>query len=267
MVKNSIKAITYTLFLLFLMLSFTVHAEESWIKKTKINYKATYASKYMWRGIDLQDDAPAFQSELFCDFGETGFYAGAFYSIAVNSRQRWREWDEIDVYFGYYNVVCPDKKYSLEYDIGFTHYYFPQQVRDVDTQDIALALKLPNIVPLGGSNLIPRLKIYYGWSPFSNEDSGLWVGIAAMYDFTIPPSILSRQNQKLSLKVETYHNDGAQSFEVNPGWSHIMTSIGTTFDWKGFQYTPEISYQWSLEDTVDKENELWFTITIGRDIR
>lgn len=242
-------------------------AQDTWLDKTSVLYKATYASKYMWRGLDLQDDDPAFQSDLFIDIGSTGLYAGAFYSAATSDRDRWRIWDEIDAYLGYYSTLWQDKRYSIDYDAGFTHYYFFQQGREADTQEVALVLKMPKVAPLFDSFLVPRLKLHYGWSPFSDADSGFWVGVAGLYEHALPSAIRFQDNQTLSWKIESYHNDGAQGFEVHPGWSHILTGLATTVEWKGIGFTPEVYYQWSLEDTVDYENETWFMMTISRNIR
>lgn len=251
-----------------LMGMMNAQADETLWQKTTATYKATWASKYMWRGLDLQDDEPAIQSDLFVDIGATGFYAGAFYSAAADARDKWRSWDEVDGYLGYYSTVWAEKKYVVEYDFGFTHYYFfNKENRDADTQDVALILKMPKAFPLGSSFFVPRLKLCYGWSPFADVDSGLWIGVTGLYDYPLPRALGLQEGQKLSFKVESYHNDGGQSYNLTPGWGHVLAGCATTMTYKGIRFTPETYYQWSLEKTVDYEDEWWFLLSLGLDLK
>ena len=63
--------------------------------------------------------------------------------------------------------------------------------------------------------------------------------------------------------METFHNDGGQGFQVDSGWSHLATGLSTTFEYKGIGFTPEINYQSSWEDTVNDEDEFWFTFGVS----
>jgi len=79
----------------------------------------------------------------------------------------------------------------------------------------------------------------------------------------MPAALPDQKKQSLKIYVETYHNDGAQGLNVDPGWSHLATGMSTTFKILGFDFTPAINYQWTWEDTVNEENEFWFMFGIS----
>ena len=246
----------------------SVHAEGSWLQKSSINLKATYASKYMWRGYDVQNNVPAFQSDLSFNISDTGLYAGLWYSAALYSRPEWGEWDEVDGYIGYAQSMFSDKRYSLEYDAAFTHYYFFRIPRINDTEDVMLSLKLPNALPLFGSYLVPRIKTYYSWYPHVESIHGIWFAVAALYDFPLPSFLNARGDRKLSWILESYHRELHYPHQlVDKGWNNIMTGFSTAVKWNGYTFEPGINYQWSIEDTVDNENEFWVMFSVSRDIR
>ncbi|MFA6471561.1 MAG: TorF family putative porin [Candidatus Latescibacterota bacterium] len=261
------KLLMCALMLILLPAVSLVHAEESWVQKSSINLKATYASKYMWRGYDVQNDVPAFQSDLSFNVSDTGLYAGLWYSAALYSRQEWGDWDEIDGYVGYSQSLFSDKKYSLEYDAAFTHYYFFRIARANDTKDVMLSLKLPNALPFFGSYLVPRVKGYYAWNPHFESLYGFWIAVAAMYDFPLPSLINAKGDRKLSWILESYHCDCDKKYAKAAGWYNVMTGFSTTVEWNGFTCEPGMNYQWSLKHDINPENEFWFMLSVSRDIR
>ena len=237
-------------------------ADDNWAGKLSLEAEIEYAQKYMWRGFDLQEDDPALQPSLTLYFGDTGFYAGIWGNIAFD--EEWHEWDEIDYYGGYYHSLCKDSWYAVDWDISYAYYYFPRYPGDVDTYTIALELEFPKLITLLNiSGLVPYGAVYYGDSVEGESNDGLWIKLGVKYDLPIPPILTWQKEQALSIYMETFHNDGAQTAMVNPGWSHLATGISTTFKWHGFGFTPGINYQWSREETVNNENDFWYTLKLS----
>ena len=119
------------------------------------------------------------------------------------------------------------------------------------------------ITLLNLSGLVPYGALYYGDSAQGESNDGLWIKLGVKYDLPIPPILTWQKEQALSIYMETFHNDGAQWAMVEPGWSHLAAGISTTFEWHRFGFTPGINYQWSREETVNNENDFWYTIKLS----
>jgi len=147
-----IKKIIFVAIVSILYLPPATYAEKSWIENLSVDAKIDYVQKYMCRGFDLQNGDPAIQPSFTLDMGSTGFYSGMWASYALDAE--WHEWNEIDFYVGYYDSLWEKDWYAIDIDITYIYYYFPRQDRDEDSHDIALALKLLNVIPpIGPSNL------------------------------------------------------------------------------------------------------------------
>ena len=57
------------------------------------------------------------------------------------------------------------------------------------------------------------------------------------------------------------YTDGA--FGTKPSWSHSTLGVSTTFEWKGIYLTPALYYQFSFEDSVNPEDDLYMTVSVG----
>lgn len=261
-VLKIIKKVIFSFILSIFYLNPTTYAADSWIQNLPVDAKIDYVQKYMWRGFDALNGDPAIQPSFTLDFGRTGYYVGIWGSFALD--EKWRKWDELDFYAGYYNSLWKKDWYALDIDISYTYVCYPRQDRNQDTHEIALALKFPNVIPpIGPSNLVPYSTFYYGRSVTGNADDGLWIKLGTYYELPVPAVLPWQEKQTLTTYVETFHNDGAQAAKVDPGWSHLVTGITSTFRWRGIGFTPGIHYQWSWEDTVNKKNEFWFTFSVS----
>lgn len=256
------RKIVFFTILCYFWLTPAIYAGEAWTQKLSLDLKMDYVGKYMWRGFDLLDNDPAIQANLNLSFGSTGFYMGTWGNYALDAE--WRKWDEIDFYAGYNHSFWEKDWNAVDMDITYTYFYFPRQIRYIDTHEIAVALKYPRIIPpLGSSHLAPYTTLYHGRSVLGDPKEGLWIKLGLGWDIPIPAALPDQKKQSLNIYVETFHNDGAQGLNVHPGWSHLATGMSTILQVLGFDFTPAINYQWSWEDTVNKENEFWFTVGIS----
>jgi len=221
-----------------------------------------YVSKYMWRGFDVLHGTPAVQPSLTLYPGRTGYYLCIWSSIAL--QEKWRDWDELDFSVGYYDSLWEKDGYALDMDICYTYFYFPRLARDQDTHEIALTLKLPNVIPpLGPTHWVPYSAFYYGRSVRGAPQAGLWIKLGTSVELPVPAVLPWQEKQNLTIYAETFYNDGGQAAHVHPGWSHLATGINTTFKWQGLNFTPGIHYQWSWEETVNEKNEFWYTLSVA----
>lgn len=238
-------------------------ADEGGLKKLSISTKITYASRYMWRGMDLQNGDPAIQPQIFFDLAGTGPYLGIWGNYALDAQ--WHKWDEVDFYAGYYLTLWERKPYALDLDVSYTYYYFPMQKRIEDSHEVAMALKLSEVIPqTGRTKIVPYSTFYYSWSPKGNEYDTFWVKLGSECRVTVEALIPQQKEQTLIFYAETFHNDGYKTLEVTPGWSHIATGFKTTFQRHGIGFTPGLNYQRTFNDTVNKNRGVvWYTLQMS----
>jgi len=227
-----------------------------------LDTKVSYVSKYMWRGFDVLDGDPAVQPEMTLGFGDTGIYMGVWASYALRSRSEWEIWDEWDYYAGYSFGLLKGTSIELGIDMNYTYFHYPEQNKYVDSQEVALAFKMPALLAVEETKFIPYGGIYRSFEAHHSDlqQRAWWVKLGMEVKTLLPV----RKDQELTMYAETFHNDGAATMETDSGFSHIATGAKTSFDIAGFSLTPGINYQWTLEETVNPENEFWFTISIGR---
>ena len=243
--------------------------EEGFWKKTSIDLKLAYASKYLWRGYDLWNDGPALQPDLYLGLGGTGIYAGIWSSYSIKSGctdpfgDKCSDWNEHDYYFGYYNSLWNDSRFKTDYDVSYTFYSF-FKLHGVDTQEIALALTHPNLLPeIGGSRPALYWTFYYGWPVHDGIDS-LWLKLGLKHEF----AVWGQQN--LKTLIESVWDDGAAGFQTGEGWSHVKVGAATKFEWGALGLEPALYYQWKTKDHVPSalcENEFWFMVSLSWNIK
>lgn len=263
MSQNMIKVLCVTVFALaaICLLPNAVFPSESDDNKVLISAKITFTQKYMSRGIDFQDDDPAIQPEVVLDFGSSGAYLGVWCNYALDAE--WHKWDEIDIFTGYYFSVWEGRPSELKVDLFYTYFYFPRQDKgDENSHEVALAFRLPNLFHLTEKTcLVPYTTFYYYWSPKGFNTFWNKLGI----DCAIPVHALLpwQKEQFLNVYLETFYNDGYKPLETKAGFSHIAVGVHTTFEWHGINMTPNFNYQWTLEDTINRENEFWYTFALS----
>jgi len=240
-----------SLFIVFFSNSFV---KADMFSESSLDISANYVQKYMWRGFDLlPDDDSAIQPDFYFNIGNTGLYVGIWGSYALDSK--WDIWDEWDFYGGYNLTVMEQTEYELNIDVGYTYFHFPNQNKDIDSQQLSLAFKLTNLLEMFSNNLDPYLTIYYGFAAHSYKDDSkqdaLWVKLGVAYDFSV-------KGQNINSYLETFYNDGAGTFDVESGISHIALGMDTVFKVASINIQPKINYQWTIEDSVNDEDEFWF---------
>ena len=225
-----------------------------------VDAKVSYVSKYMWRGFDLLKGDPAIQPEMTLNLGESGFYLGVWTSFGTE--HEWSIWDEWDYYGGYATSFFKGQPFELGVDTSYTYFHYPNLNKYTDSQEVAMAFKLPSLLAIDKTKLIPYWSVYRSFEAHKNpvNQRGWWVKLGMEADQPIE----FQKDQILTLYTETFWNDGAGSMNADKGFSHLAMGAKTSFDIYGFSLTPGLNYQWSWEDTVDRENEFWYTLSLGK---
>ena len=87
------------------------------------------------------------------------------------------------------------------------------------------------------------------------------------YAFTVPALLASMDDQAIKLHSELVYNTGVSPFgnEVKSGFSDAVVGASTDFAFgadRNIVLTPSIYYQFSLEETVDPDDEFWGGISL-----
>ncbi|MDH5478315.1 MAG: hypothetical protein OEY50_08290 [Nitrospinota bacterium] len=237
--------------------------EEAAAGSISFSAKATYASKYVWRGYDVWNNNPAFMPDISLDMD--GYYAGIWsaYSIEDGCVDPFGDvcstWDEHDFYVGAYGALWDGSRGATEYDISYTYFQF-YRLRDVDNHEALVTLAHPSL--LGGLFETPPVfywGVAYGQPVSGAAPSSLWLKAGLKYSLELPAS-------KAQMLVETFWDDGAGSFEAPVGFSHVRVGGHLEFTAGGFTFKPSAYYIHALKQTDPEtllESEYWYEILIG----
>jgi len=227
----------------------------------------TFQSKYIWRGFDVfPNNDPAAQLTANLDFFGTGFGMNVVGHRAIGSGHENDERWDYNFYYG--NVLLAEDVMQTNFRIGFVHYNYPQLYHKVrDLQEIHAILSMPNVTGVNG--LVPSyacIAMYpanSGSTGVGNNAAGfLHMGMLD-YTFAVPGVTPDVPEQVFKFHSELVYNDGVSPYNTNvdQDWSHAVVGISTDVDLGyGFSITPGVFYQYTMEKTVNTEDETWFTL-------
>ncbi|MFH1743194.1 MAG: hypothetical protein ABIH23_29665 [bacterium] len=243
------------------MLTVCVSAQDGEEKRLGVDLDATYVSQYMWRGYDILDGDPAFQPSVNFDLFQTGFSLNVWGSFGLSSGSE--DYDELDYTLAWGRTFFEDAAYAIDFSANYIYYDYPNvDSENADVQEIGVGISLPNLAPVGPGYLVPSYYAGYDWSAYSGGPEEGWFHIFGLgYDLPIPALLPDQEEQALSFTADLTYNDGA--FDSDPCWSHTTAGLATNFEWKGFTLTPSVNYQWSLDDSVNDEDEFWAGISLA----
>ena len=221
-------------------------------------------SKYLWRGYDVFDDHAAWQP--YAEAGWRGFYVGVWGSFSMS--RGFENLDELDYYIGYGRTFMEGERWQIDGSATYTYYDFPNSDSDTgpdgvgDVQEIGVSLSLPRLLPVGDIFIVPSYSAYYDWSGKQGGDdidNGWFHTFALSTGLPIDSLPLTQEGQTLDVSWDLTYNDGV--FGSESDWSHTTLTVGTSYSWEWVSVGPSVAYQWSLEDTVDHEDEWLFGLS------
>lgn len=235
--------------------------ERDWLQ---VDLSLKYAQKYISLGRDYNEGDATVHPEVYAGLGDTGLYLGVWGALGAESRNYWAEWDEYDFYLGYADTLFPGKRYALEYGLAYTFLYFPRiksSLGDQDYHEGVLSARFPELFPkAGNAGLTPYAKLYTDRAVTRAHRDTV---DQTVFNLGLDYAFSRRAGEDYAWYVETYYNDGGRE-GTDPGWSHLATGLRASFEWQGFKLSPTLNYQWSWEDTVNSENDFWFTFQVSR---
>jgi hypothetical protein len=237
----------------------------------------SWDSQYVWRGFDLSYGNSVVHAFTNLNLFDTGFGVSAVghqgISEALGDLQRW----DGTVY--YQNGLFAGESYATNFRLGFVYYYYPKANFGL-TEDLMegnAILAWPNLLPIKG--LQPSYVFAYmrpgrsnPWKhvanpAFDNNATGMFHIAMLDYAFTVPTLLPWMDEQMIKLHSEVVYNSGVSPFgrEVNSGFSDAVVGASTDFTFganNNIVLTPAVYYQFSLEETVNPDNEFWGGISL-----
>lgn len=227
-----------------------------------------WASKYIWRGLDLGDNKAAFQPSVNFDLWGTGFSTkvwGSWLGSETNGAEGALQTELLNYSLTYAISLMKGDAMQTDYALTYTYFdYYTTSSEDNDFQDIAATISMPKLCPAG---FVPRYTAAYSWSGRpgptpgaltgrSNNAAGFVHVVGLDYNFQIC-------EQAMTLSADAVYNDGTYGDNVDHDWSHIVWGLSTSFKcpMTGAKLTPGVYYQTSMEDTVNPNDELWTTLS------
>jgi len=228
---------------------------------------ATYVTKYIWRGFDVLDDKAAFQPSA--NMAYEGINLNVWSSFAGASKNDGShstvDATEMDYTVSYKNVIEADNL-TTNYTVGWRYYdYIKLNSEASDMQEGFIELAWPDLI---GNGFTPRYAYYHMWAARSskgaqgfNEGPIHDLGLDYLWVCDCIPEL------PLKFSADAIYNDGtgtsidnkANAHQADHDWSHILWGVSTNFrcPLTNAKVTPALYYQTSMDDSVNKNDELF----------
>lgn len=220
-----------------------------------VDLDATYVSKYIWRGYDLYNDRGAFQPSVNADLFGTGFSANIWSSIPVGSGNE--DLTELDYTLTYAFRMFDDKVYALDIFVNYIYFDYINLNHMADCHELGVGAAMPNLIRVGEIALIPSYYMGKLWPNSSGVDNvaGGFHVLGLSFDLPVSNPVAASDTLILSFAADITYNDGALAADHD--WSHSTLGVSTSISFGPATLTPFVNYQISMDDSVNRENELW----------
>jgi hypothetical protein len=233
-----------------------------------------WASKFIWRGMDMGDNKAAFQPSINFDLWGSGFstkVTGHWLGADTNGAESALPTEALLYSLTYANSLQKGDAAQVDYALTYTYWDFYATGSDVaDFQDLALSLALPKV--FGESGFVPKYTLAYSWSGRPGPTHGALGGspdsAAGFVHIVGLDYNVKLCDLPVTFSAEAVYNDGTYGArdgagEVDHDWSHIVWGASTSFKCPvtGAKVTPGIYYQTSMDDSVNQNDELWTTLS------
>lgn len=256
-----------------------------------VTLDATWVSKYLYRGFDLLDDKAAFQPSVDVDLFGSGFSINvwASYPTAAGDMDKKGtttapagvsrvDATEFNYTLAYDTVICEGEDWATAIRIqGVYRDFIDQPDQAGDDIEVGARFAWPNLCPTG--LVTPSYYVGRDWpaqgrtrkatataaaKPDLPTSYGGWIHIFGLtYDLKIPGLTPETPEQVFTFGAAAVYNDGFanKTGMVDHDWSHALFSISTDVELaENVNITPAVYYQSSWDDSVNPEDECWFSI-------
>lgn len=245
----------------------------AWAAEGKLGTEVdlAWASKFIWRGLDVGDNKAAFQPSVNFDLWGSGFSTkvwGTWLGGPTNGGEpnpgegQWEAPTEKYEYsLTYANAFNKGDTMQVDYSLTYTYAdYYTTSSEDFDYQDLAATIALPKI----HGCFVPHYTLAYSWSGRPGPTTG-WLNsgsegfvhiVGTDYNFKV-------SDLPMTLSANAIFNDGTYGEGVDHDWAAIVWGLSTSMKcpFTGAKVTPGIYYQTSMDDSVNENDELWTTLS------
>jgi len=226
----------------------------------KTTVDLSYTSRYIWRGYDILDNAGAFQPSI--DFShESGLGAsiwmsyperGGWTNDLMDSRVNLTEYDYTVYYKG---KALGGDCWETDYKLGWRYFdCIDTYTKAWDMQEVFVEAEMPKLT---GNEVVPHVAVYQLWPARSKSDIKDASGTIYLmgFNYNLPTDL------PLTFSWDLVFNDGAMYSDHD--WSHMVWGLKSQFKcpMTGAKIVPAVYFQNSFEDTVNKNDEYWGTIS------
>lgn len=229
----------------------SAHALEIGQQEVEITMTESYATRYIWRGIDLfsQDDG-IFESSLDVtlpkfiwgtDIGINIWYGTPLTGGHVSS-------EELD-----YAFTASHDFESFNISIGHTYYDFPKANDDSDNHEVWMGASLFDLPYLPISVSFDIFAGYNFRSSSGGPEDGWYYSWGFATDQDLPSWEIFQKEQQLNLAVTFWGNDGVAGNEPSALYA-IDFAVATDYAYQGFTITPSIQWVINNEDLINDDD-------------
>lgn len=227
----------FALFLFFVFFTANLKAE--------VIYQVDAASRYIWRGFDLNPQKKhVIQPLIDFAFGQSGFSLNLWSSISFVSK----DLNEFDLTLSYATDLSKDVSFTA----GFIHYawYFTENFKfeDNTSHEFFLTIESPTVF------LHPSLSIYYDFT----VGDGIYLLLEICQSFPI----FRKFGADLSASLG-YNGGQWLAEESDPGFSDLNFGLTIPFQNGPFQISAFANYTIVLLDVIGEENHFWFGMSFS----
>jgi len=263
--------------------------DNSSAKSYPVTTDVTWASEYIMDGFSIGGDHPVFQPSVRVGTPLTGVSLMFWSSLQVDRSNQ--QYDELDLMARYSHDFVTSHGTSLNLHGYYDYWTYPKLnvsanvSPNVSGEGLGASAEAPssmrgskvnagvsatNLIPLGGSFLVPSYNLYY-WIYWAQNSIDQWQGGAhheflLEYYHSIPKLFDGIQHQYVGASGSINYNDGA--FGTQSGWSHSTTSVSTGVYALSCIFSLSLNRQWAFETAnpnVDMKNELWTTLSLTKE--
>jgi len=213
--------------------------------KAEVVYQVDAASRYIWRGFDLNPQKKhVIQPSIDLAFGQSRFTLNLWSSISFVSK----DLNEFDLTLSY----ATDLSKEVSLTAGFIHYawYLAEnfKFKDNTSHEFFFSIESPTIF------LHPSLSIYYDFT----VGDGIYIQLEIDHSFPL----FEKFGAILSASLG-YNGGQWLTEESDPGFSDLNFGLTLPFQNGSFQISAFVNYSIVLLDVIGEENHFWFGLSLS----
>jgi len=235
--------------------------QQQWAQST-LSLDWGSVSNYLAHGRTLSNDLACFQPGVYYSLNN-GPTISAWCSLPYDRNASvYDEWDIIIDHS--INLYKQEQDWNINLHGYVNYWYLPNDGNEKQSYYQGMkynaGIHFPIMLPTAS-----KIKMTAGYDYYYYHQLGRDMGInaAGLHEFLIK---FNKKYKKVSLESKSVisNNRGGVDPNIVPGWSYISQHLSCSIQTKHVSLRPSVTYQWTLESTIHKNNVLWFGLNIGK---